>query len=78
MADRRVLDEALSRLTTWCVVQGEEQPEMIRDNDLQMADLLVRHVQYLYENTFGVSAGRHVILAVQTKYRHLRGKLTKS
>ena len=78
VAYRHVLDGALARLKTWCAVQGEEQPETFCNDAFQMADLLVRHVQYLYENQFGVSAARQCILAVQTKYRHLRGKLTKS
>ena len=75
---RHVLDSAFRRIKAWCVVHDRQQPEQLSDENQLMADMLVEHVQYLYENQFGVASGRQAILSVQTKYRHLRGQLTKA
>ena len=38
--------------------------------------MLARHLQYLFEGNYGVSAWRQAMLAVQLRFRHLRGQLT--
>ena len=73
-----LLDTAYKRLMTWCVVNSEGTPEDLSSDAIKMSDMLTRHVQYLFENKHGVSAGRQAILCVQLRYRHLRTSLAKA
>ena len=43
-----------------------------------MSDMLASHLQYLFDGSYGVSAGRQALLAVQLqlRFRQLRGQLT--
>ena len=75
---KRLLATAFQRLQTWCVVNGETSPDELSNNAIAMANMLTRHLQYLFENQFGVSAGRQAILCVQLRHRHLRTSLSKA
>ena len=74
---RRTLDGAYDKLTLWCVVHGRPLPHTLENNLQALNTLLVDHLQFLYDEKYGVSAGRHALLAVQTRLRSLRGRLTE-
>ncbi len=72
---RKTLDRAYDRLVMWCVVNNWSRPdEIIHDFDT-LNKMLSTHVQYLYDEKFGVSAGRLALLSVQNKYRHTKSQL---
>ena len=75
---RRTLDGAYDKLTLWCVVHGRPLPHTLENNLQALNTLLVDHLQFLYDEKYGVSAGRHALLAVQTRMRSVRGRLTES
>ncbi len=73
---RKTLDASFDRLTIWCTVQGRPLPETLENDVAAINNLVVDHVQFLFREQYGLSAGRHAVLAVQTKFRSLRGRLT--
>ena len=75
---RKVLDEAYTRLNGWCLVQQKPKIEDIQHSFAELNGVLVEHVQFLYQNNFGVSAGRHAILCVQNRHRHTRSFLAQA
>ncbi len=75
---RRTLDGAYDKLTLWCVVQGRPLPHALGIDLQALYTLLVDHLQSLYDEKYGVSAGRHAHPAVQTHMRSVRSRLTRS
>ena len=73
---KQILNTAYVRLVDWCNCHSEPQPTDIQNDPRTMSDMLARHLQFLFDGNYGVSAGRQVLLAVQLKFRHLRGQLT--
>ena len=75
---RRTLDVSFDRLELWCVLHSKPLPETIIAEEAAVNRLLVDHVQFLFDEQYGVSAGRHAVLAVQTRFRSLRGRLAEA
>ena len=75
-AYKQVLDTAYGRVVSWCNSHGEALPADLQDEPRKTSDMLARHLQYLFDCNYGVSAGRQALLAVQLRFRHLRGQLT--
>ncbi len=71
-AYRNSLDKSYCMLRGWCVIQNRKLPEHCLEDVEGINKLLVDHIQFLYEEKRGVSAARHVVLAVQTKFRALK------
>ena len=72
---RLALDRAYDRFTLWCIVHSHPVPESLKSDEESMNNMLSGYVQFLFDENYGVSAGRHAVLAVQTRFRHLRGRL---
>ena len=66
---RDTLSQAFDRLTMWCVVHSKPMPDDLKGDADEMANLLIDHVQFLFDSQKGVSAGRAAILAVQHRFR---------
>ncbi len=75
---RKTQDVSFDRLKLWCVLHSKPLPETIVAEESTVNRLLVDHVQFLYDEKYGVSAGRHAILAMQTRFRALRGRLREA
>ena len=75
---RRTLDKAFDKLSIWCVVHDRPLPQSLEGDHPGINALLVDHLQFLFDEQFGVSSGRHALLAVQTRMRSLRGHLTQA
>ena len=73
---KQVLDTAYRRVVSWCNSHSETLPADLQEEPRKMSEMLARHLQYLFEGNYGVSAGRQALLAVQLRFRHLRGQLT--
>ena len=72
---RLALDRAYDRFSLWCIVHSHPAPESMKSDEESMNSMLSGYVQFLFDENYGVSAGRHAVLAVQTRFRHLRGRL---
>ena len=75
---RKTLDISLDRLKMWCVLHSKPLPETVIAEEATVNRMLVDHVQFLHDEKYGVSAGRHAILAMQTRFRSLSGHLTEA
>ena len=75
---RRALDTAFDRFNIWCVVNSHPLPATLEHDAVCMNRLLVQYVRFLFDEQYGIFAGRHAVLAVQTKLRPLRGHLTQA
>ncbi len=69
---RRVLDKAYDDFVVWTVVNQRPRPDTLVQDAERMSRLLADYVQFLFQSQRGVSAGRHVVLSIQHRYRHLR------
>ncbi len=77
-AYKKVLSRSFDRLTLWSVVNQKPSPESLEFDTQGMNDLLISHIQFLFKEQAGVSAGRHAILTIQYRYRHLKTQLVRA
>ena len=59
-------------------MNSERTPDDLSSDAIGMSDMLTRHVQHLFEQNYGVPAGRQSLLSAQQDNRHLRTGLAKA
>ena len=72
---KETLNKAYTRFQHWALVNQKPSPESLEFDPKGMNELLVEHIQFLFEEQRGVSSGRHAILCIQHKYRHFKTQL---
>ena len=77
-AYRTQLEKSFDRFKSWAVMHNRGIPEDYETDVEGMNELLVDHIQFLYENQFGVSAARHILLAIQKRFKLLRPFLSEA
>ena len=75
---RKVMGNAYVRLNGWCLVNQRSRIEDVQHGFAQLNAILTDHIQFLFENQYGVSAGRHAILCVQHRRRRTRPFLVQA
>ena len=75
---RDTLNKAFLRFRDWCCQHRGIVPEDFKRDPEQLNKLLIDHVQFLYEERLGVSAGRHAVLSIHHKFPLLRPFLRES
>ncbi len=73
---KNVLEKSFDAFTLWCVLRGHPRPAELEHNIARMNELLIEHLQFLYDQQRGVAAGRHAVLSVQHRFRAMRSQLT--
>ncbi len=75
---RKTLNKAFDAFRDWCYLHGHKHPDDYGRNPELMNEALVEHVQFLFDEGKGVSAGRHAVLAIHHRFPLLRPFMRQS